>query len=129
VAVGAGSVWATGGRGGRLVRVDPKTNRILATVIDGFEPTGVAVGEGGVWMADADADTVTRVDPRTNRKVGKPIKVGPGPQAVITGDGAVWVANFHGRSVSRIDPATNRVVADIKTGHGPADLALGAGGL
>ena len=45
------------------------------------------------------------------------------------GRGAVWVANQFEYTVSRIDPATNKVVATIKVGIQPTDVAIGEGAM
>ena len=80
-----------------------------------------------MWVADSRADTVTRIDPTTNRKVGRPIKVGRGPQGVV-GGGAVWVANFHTtRCRGSIRPPTGSW-RPSRPVTGP-DVALGEGGL
>jgi YVTN family beta-propeller protein len=63
VAVGAGYVWVTSGTyhgepgvpatGGSLSKIDPDTNRVIATVKLGFRPDGVIVNDGLVWVAVA----------------------------------------------------------------------------
>lgn len=50
VAVGPGSVWITDSLGGTISRVDPRTNRVVATIRVGNSPNGIAVGEGYVWV-------------------------------------------------------------------------------
>ena len=134
VALGDGSVWAItcdrrcGNDGrlaqGRLLRIDPTTQRLVASVPTG--PTqAVAVGEVGVWFIDFWHGTVTRVDPATNRVVATiplrlpfPVCQCPGardflPFDLTTGAGAVWVITDRG-AVARVDPGTNRVAAYIR---------------
>jgi len=63
VATGAGYVWVTSGtyagepgvpqNGGVLSKIDPRTNRIVATIKLGFRPDGVGVANGLVWVAIA----------------------------------------------------------------------------
>jgi hypothetical protein len=63
VAAGAGYVWVTSGTyagepgvpqtGGVLTKIDPRTNRIAATIKLGFRPDGLAVANGLVWVAVA----------------------------------------------------------------------------
>jgi len=62
-ATGAGYVWVTSGTyqgepgvpatGGVLSKIDPRTNRIVATIKLGFRPDGVVVANGLVWIAVA----------------------------------------------------------------------------
>jgi hypothetical protein len=49
VAVGDGSVWVRGG--GRLIRVDPATNSVQATIDVGGTIEGLAAGDSNVWIS------------------------------------------------------------------------------
>lgn len=63
VATGAGYVWATSGTyqgepgvpaaGGVLSKINPRTDRVVATIRLGFRPDGVIVANGLVWIAIA----------------------------------------------------------------------------
>jgi YVTN family beta-propeller protein len=50
VALGAGSVWVTNYQAGTLVRVDPTTLDVIATIKIGSHPYGITVGAGRVWV-------------------------------------------------------------------------------
>jgi glutamine cyclotransferase len=122
--VGAGSLWVGGWRDGQVVRVDPRTNRVVARFpAGGPRPAGLAVGAGTIWVAHPDTDEVVRLDPTTGRVVARiqlaplPFPVGAGdrrflPSLVAVGAGAGWVGSGRG-VVARIDLASNRVVAVI----------------
>ena len=62
VAIGAGSVWVTSRRGGKLTRIEPGAPpRVAGTVALGNSPQGVAVVDGAVWVAlQADGACVRR---------------------------------------------------------------------
>ena len=114
IAVGQGSVWVTSGRdGGPVYRIDPRSDRVTATVNVGGSAIGVAVGGGWVWVTRVSrgdqAGQVLRIDPRRNRVTGSPVTVGPGPAQLSFGNGAAWVQNTSPASVMRIDPAGGRV--------------------
>jgi YVTN family beta-propeller protein len=49
VAVGAGAVWVACSLDGTVARIDPRTNRVAATISVPGHPRDVAVGEGSVW--------------------------------------------------------------------------------
>jgi YVTN family beta-propeller protein len=50
VAVGAGSVWVANSYSGTISRIDPATNRVVATIRVGYEPTHFAFARGKVWV-------------------------------------------------------------------------------
>ena len=126
---GAGSaagVWAVccGGETyigqGRLVRVDPATNRVVARVLLPGLPDAVGVGSSGVWVRAA-AGPVWRIDPVTNRVVAE-VTIPHGLSAqgsVLVGHDAVWVSDPASRTVVRIDPRSNRVVGRVEVGGSP----------
>jgi YVTN family beta-propeller protein len=105
VAVGEGSVWVAARvstftsstlhkpsiHRGTVIRIDPKTNAIVATIPVGADPFGIAVGERSVWVANRRGFTISRIDPRTNKVVAA-IRVGNRPQGITAGGGGVWVA-------------------------------------
>jgi virginiamycin B lyase len=126
LAWGYGSLWVSSyfHEPRELLRVDPATGQVLATISDiPLGATGLAVGDGAVWVASTYGQLVARVDPGTNR-VTATIPVERYPLAVSVGSGAVWVRNEESSSVSRIDPATNRVVATVR-GISPTDGRTG----
>ena len=110
----------------RVVRINPATRQVVASIAAGKDPSGVTVGEGSVWVTNSGDGTVSRIDPVGNKVTGV-IPVGKRPVAIAFGEGAVWVANFLGNSVSRIDPATNKVVATIPLDTSPTSIATGEG--
>ena len=138
IAYGEGSLWVTlfGFRfdeaavppiqvtAGSVLRVDPATGNVQATIPVGRGPLDIEVGAGAVWVALPGDGTIVRVDPATNATVAT-IPV-PAPTGVAVGLGAVWVACDCG-SVSRIDPATNTVIATINAQITGAGVTTGAG--
>jgi YVTN family beta-propeller protein len=110
----------------RVVRINPATRKVVASITTGRGPSAVALGEGSVWVANSGDGTVSRIDPVGNRVTGR-IHVGKRPAAIAFGDGAIWVANYLSNSVSRIDPATNKVVTTIPLDGNPSSIAAGHG--
>ncbi len=135
----AGSLWVGAWRDRQVVRVDPRSNQIVARFpAGGPNPAGLAVGAGTIWVVHPDTDEVVRLDPGTGRVVARikldplPFQVAPGdrrflPSLVAVGAGAGWVATGRG-AVARIDLASNRVVAVIKLlPELPAGIAVAGG--
>jgi YVTN family beta-propeller protein len=117
VAIGEGSVWVANAKAHTVSRVDPATNKVVATIqLDG-QVNAVTVSPGAVWATNFADSGVVRIDPQTNKVVAT-IPNQLGPSDVSFGSGAMWVANradtAHG--LTRIDPATNQVQAQIDTG-------------
>ena len=73
-----------------VVRIDPETNTVQATIPVGRRPTGIAVGSDAVWVANAGDGTLSRIDPETN-EVAKTIRVGSSPSGVTAAAGSIWV--------------------------------------
>lgn len=135
---GAGSIWLAPTGRSQLLRIDPISNRLAATIRIGTNDThhmhslggGVAFAAGAVWVtrdSTGPRGDVVTVDPATNRMIGTPATVGTGPDAITTGFGSLWVDNTSVvlgskapagiyTSVSRIDPSTRRVMTEPFSG-------------
>jgi virginiamycin B lyase len=131
LAVGEGAVWVPNRRDGTLMRVDPPTGAVIATIAIGDPARGcpcasnplpgvaasAAVAGGSVWVAKEDERAVARVDPRTNA-VAEVIPLGVPPHRLAAGTDALWVTSREGGAedgVLRVDLATRQVVARIPT--------------
>lgn len=126
----ADAVWVaarTQNGGGRLVRIDTRTNRVVPTVPLPYEPTGLAITTDGrtVWVATAGDEAIRGINTRPGGAV-RPIKLPLAPDQVAVGDGAVWVTSSKGDAVLRIDPATTSAPKVIRVGNGPSGIAFGA---
>jgi YVTN family beta-propeller protein len=133
IAIGAGGVWVASGSDDRVLRLDPRTGRVVAAIritatpqARLASPYGVAVGYGSVWVTDALSNTVSRIDPRFNA-VQATISVGRRPTRVAVGEGGIWVLSAGDGSVARIDPRSDAVTARVHVGPGASDLAAGEG--
>jgi YVTN family beta-propeller protein len=132
IATGFGAVWLRL-HDGRVARIDPAKNRLVATIAVGYGEFGdIGAGEGGVWVTTFDEDKLSRIDPATNRIVAE-VRVGTNPEAIGFTPGAVWVADHRGGTVTRVDPKTNTVVATIAVGpkgpSGPKRMVVVNGGV
>jgi outer membrane protein assembly factor BamB len=107
----------------RLVRLALPSGRQTGGVRLDAPVTAVAVGLGSVWALDANS-TLYRLDAGTGR-VRRRIQLDAiASYNIWIGGGAVWVADDQGASMLRIAPSTNKVVAHIRVGDGPADMAF-----
>ena len=133
---GASSVWASDVQHTTVLRIDPKTNRIMARIRIG-KPLGfvdnqdqvdgwVTVGDGFVWATDQWHNRIVRINPATSHVVASTHVASPWDVAVS--DGAVWVPQFEPYAVARIDEATNKIKKRIPA-TGPTSVAAGAGSI
>jgi streptogramin lyase len=115
---GAGSIWLASFSDAKLIRLDPKTASVEATIpllLPGeepgsdwkFLPTHVDANDDGVWVSTARG-AVAYVDPATNRVV----EVIPLPPetlgGVAIGRDGIWLDNGLG-GVIRVDAETHQV--------------------
>jgi streptogramin lyase len=108
-AAGAGgSVWVSEYGAPYLLRIDPKTNKVLSKTQIGFGSCGLGAGAGSLWIEDTSSNTVSRVSVRTRKRIA--VKVDAQPYDATFAYGAAWATAFTGGQLDRIDPATNRVV-------------------
>jgi hypothetical protein len=123
----AGSLWVRNGEGvGRLLRVDPLTQRVLAQLA---ADQVVASGAGFLWAlaSTRQADTrLVRIDTETNAIV--PIgELGfPWSELAVTG-GAVWALDPEDNAIVRLGPLTGAQHERIPVGWDPTALAAGNG--
>lgn len=108
IAVGSGSVWTLAG--GRLVRINPNTNGVVARidlgVLVGSELScDLAVAGGVVWTIGATSATrsdVFRVDARTGRMLGS--RQLPFATCVAATTRAAWVTLPNARALIELSP-------------------------
>jgi DNA-binding beta-propeller fold protein YncE len=100
IAVGAGGVWLADPFDEQIVRIDPRTRRVMARIPAGAV-TALAMTRDDVWALSSLG--LVRVDPAQDRVAA----VDSDPdlrraRLVAAGAGAVWTASWS--AVSRIDP-------------------------
>jgi YVTN family beta-propeller protein len=127
IAAVAGVLLTRGGNSGvsalplnAVGAIDPKTNKLVASIPVGKTPVDVAVGFGSVWVANQDDGTISRIS-ASSRTVDRTIGITGTPLALAVGSGYVWATTEQG-GLFRIDPASADVaqipvrVSNIKQG-------------
>jgi DNA-binding beta-propeller fold protein YncE len=115
----ADAVWIAAGPH-HVVRIDPATNKPLATIDVGGVPTDVALGGEALWVVTTAARAM-RIEPRTNAPTTE-VPIGF-PVALTAGNEAIWVSDSRGR-VWRIDPDTATVSQTTPVGGGLMGLCV-----
>jgi streptogramin lyase len=124
VAFGLGSVWVsagnapiTSGREGNVVRIDPATNTIQATIPIPWSASACgsfAITDEAVWMSSCfDQHTLIRIDPLTNAVAAAIDLGGYGGNPTLV-NGSLWLTVSTGigtdpSTVVRIDPVSNSI--------------------
>jgi streptogramin lyase len=121
VAIAPDAVWVASTGPFAVNRIDPKSNKQVASVkLPGSPCAGLAVGAGSLWIPlCTKTPSLARIDLGTNQltanfPVGPPAEEG----GVAFGEGSVWLIIDKLGSLARIDPANGAVLA---TAHVPAD--------
>jgi hypothetical protein len=133
IGAAAGGVWVAGQ--GALLRIDPQTNRVVATIPTPLtgQLASVAFGEGAVWVTSGQANGVVyRVDPASNR-VTAAISVPGGAFGIAVAAGTVWVTQFLSEPdpglVARIDARTNQLLPPVEVPNMPGIIRVGLGAI
>jgi DNA-binding SARP family transcriptional activator len=120
-----------------LVRIDPRTGKIVSVVPVGREPGSIAVTPSAIWTANSGDGTVSRYDVRTH-KVQSRGAIGSYPYDIVADNaGNVWVSD-RGRQILRLVTGTNATTRGsmLRVLHsswidpppsGAGSLALGGG--
>ncbi|MFC3308762.1 Vgb family protein [Blastomonas aquatica] len=129
VVAGAGSIWvASDNVAGKVSRVDPATNTVIATITVSPGTWYLTFGFGSVWAVSSTSQTVQRIDPATNT-VTKTTALGKQPGFLTAGEGAVWVQEQGDGTVAKVDPQTGDVLGRVKVGtvlkYGDIDTGAG----
>ena len=104
-------------------RIDPATNKLIATIGVGRDPGGVAAGEDAVWVTSKLEGTVSRIDPKTG-EVKKTVPVGDHPFDVVVADRHLWVVD-QDALLYELDPTSLEFVETLTTQEtgGPSFIA------
>jgi streptogramin lyase len=131
IAVGADAVWVSDSGKSNVYRVNPRTDRVVATVHLGGSPVNIATGAGGVWVDDDSSGRLDKINPATNRLVARielPDSVGP----MAVAGGSVWVIDTRdgqGQSLLRINPANDKITERVPLyGNATSVRAIAASG-
>jgi DNA-binding beta-propeller fold protein YncE len=120
LAFGHRSLWVLNGRGvgadDTLQRINPATNRVIATISVPHWSSAVTCGQVYCWVVSepkSSGGVVSRIDPRNNHVVRRPIPRSWVPAAITTIAGRVWVADPGVAQLIQINPETLRVTRRV----------------
>jgi hypothetical protein len=122
VAVVPGAVWVIRTDNLSVVRLDPATDHIAATVPIGIAGWDLLATPTDVWVTGYFDNEIVHIDARTGKVVAVLTDVPHGPTGLALGFGSLWVASSRTASLLKIDPAANRIVDVIGLQSGPLYL-------
>jgi YVTN family beta-propeller protein len=150
---GLGAVWVPNTGDGTVSKIDPSTNRAVATwrvgdamafytkVCQPFGsvhsfmgttffvrrcdlPSALVTQANELWAAKNDTNSIIGLDP-TNGHRGVTIPIGVTPFDLAADDASVWVTSYWDDAIVRVDTRSAKVVAVIReTGAGPSGMAV-----
>jgi serine/threonine-protein kinase len=121
LASGDGKLWAVGGDGAHIYRIDPRTGRTSATGrLHHGSVTGAAVAGGYLWVAMREDGGVWKIGD-SGESIDK-VPTGRGPASLQAAGGRVWVANADDGTVTAIDPGSD-ATRQYRVGHRPLAVA------
>jgi hypothetical protein len=129
-----GALWLFNRSNRTLQRIDPKTNRVAATMEFGKGYwQSISPDEGSLWSIELEKGVVKRIDPQSN-KVVEEFSAGAaqrngfldmslgreGQYSLAAGEGTLWIASVRTLDVAqdrlyRIDPKTHARVSTVES--------------
>ena len=119
-----GSLWTIRGNGD-VLRLDPESGRVIATVENpfGFEPPlcqGIGASRDSIWACPANGNpggTVVRIDPDTNEVVSTLSTRKLADQArLVSAADRLWLLTRSGEELTGIDLETEKPTAELDLG-------------
>ncbi|WP_417620592.1 YncE family protein [Parasphingorhabdus sp.] len=128
VVAGAGSIWVPSDADGKISRIDPETNAVVAAIDVVPGTFFLAFGYDALWAVSSDKQLLQRVDTATNSVTGT-AELGKQPGFLAAGEGGVWVQEQGDGTVARIDPDTVVLAGRTKVGDNLVygDIDVGGG--
>lgn len=125
-AAGAGSVWTGRNDLEAVVRIDPSSRKVIATIPVAMHIFNLAVSDAAVLVTSYEDNLVAAIDPTTNRVLFRESLL-HSPSGIAFADGSVWIATTGGFAVVRLDPRTGAVLATVPVGRKPFPMLSAAG--
>jgi hypothetical protein len=125
---GGGSIWVADDQGATVIRVSPKTNRVVARIPVSDGPADMAFARSSGWVIDHRDAQLYRIDLGTNRSTLVAKIAGDAPERMVYLSGSLWITG-RGTDLLRVDPATGEVRSTIDIGASGIDVAATAGTL
>jgi hypothetical protein len=112
---------------GRLLALDWRNGRVLASRRLPGPGGALAVGGGSLWVLQVRPATLLRIDPGTLEDEAPPLRLSSGRAfGIAFGAGHVWVSDSEADQLLRIHPRT-RAITRVPVGGFPVGVTVAAG--
>src|SRR5258708_9188383 len=103
------SIWVSNYPKDSVTRLDPKTNKVTATIVTGKNPcSGLAVGFGSLWVPSCGDHSVARIDLKSGKLTATlPLGVADSEGGIAVGAGTIWTLTDSLTPLPPLHPATN----------------------
>jgi len=121
VVVTTDSVWVAATKPDSVQRIDPKTNKVVASApLPAEACSGLEFAFGSIWVPVCTTPpSMVRVDAKTNQ-ISATLSVGPAaPEGGITSSGdSIWLVTDSVGTLVRVDPGTNTIRQKVQINAG-----------
>jgi ABC-type transport system substrate-binding protein len=107
VVYGDGALWTENPGDGRIAKIDPEANRVVAPQKLHGWLSDLAVGGGSVWTSVVPDGDVFRLS-EEDLAVQRPLSAGPDPEQISFGGGRLWIANAAANAVSSLEQVSGK---------------------
>ncbi len=119
--LGGGSVWVADDQGMRVVRVSPRTNKVVARLPVGDGPADMAFSGSTAWVINHRDRVLTRINLSTNKSEHLAVVAGDAPERMVWAKGRLWITG-RGTDLLKVDPANGSVEGTIEIGASGIDV-------
>ena len=105
-----------------MIRVSPKTNRVVARPPVGDGPADMAFNGTSAWVINHRDRVLSRIDLRTSKSRRVAVIPGDAPERMLWSHGALWITG-RGTDLLKVNPADGSVESTIDIGASGIDLA------
>ncbi|WP_156028403.1 protein kinase domain-containing protein [Candidatus Solirubrobacter pratensis] len=132
-AAGGGALWLAVSRSHAIVKLDPRSGRVLKRLPVNGNPGSVAVSGSTVWAGivsgNGQPDTLLKLDAKTGRTLSS-VPYPFGIASLATSPSALWVVSRRRARVYRADPRTGERARELRVGSTRGeDAVYGKGAL
>jgi len=100
-------LWTETPIDGRLAKIDPEQNRVVARAKLHGWLSDLTIGGGSVWTSVTPDGDVFRLS-EDDLSVQRPLAAGPDPEQISFGGGKLWIANAAANGVSSLEQVSGK---------------------